>query len=80
LVHRPFRRGQEHYLDENVRRVAFVCELLSRNGVIAIAAAISPYSAMRQEVRSRIASFVEVYVHCPLDRLTSADGANLLLK
>ena len=29
--------------DENVRRIGFVCELLARNGVIAVAAAISPY-------------------------------------
>ena len=36
--------------DENIRRIGFVCELLSRNGVIAIAAAISPYRAVREEV------------------------------
>jgi len=48
--------------DENIRRIGFVCELLSRHGVIAIAAAISPYRAVRDEVRRRIANFVEVYV------------------
>jgi adenylylsulfate kinase-like enzyme len=37
--------------DENVRRIGFVCGLLARNGVIAIAAAISPYRAAREEVR-----------------------------
>src|SRR5215475_11738125 len=40
--------------DENVRRIGFVCELLSRHGVIAIAAAISPYRNVRDEVRARI--------------------------
>src|ERR1700757_3228389 len=53
--------------DENIRRIGFVCELLSRNGVIAIAAAISPYRAVREEVRGRIPNFVEVYVRCPLE-------------
>jgi adenylyl-sulfate kinase len=53
--------------DENVRRIGFVCELLSRNGVVAIAAAISPYRAVRDEVRSRIGNFIEVYVHCPIE-------------
>src|SRR5664279_893966 len=33
--------------DENIRRIGFVCELLARNGVIAIAAAISPYRDAR---------------------------------
>src|SRR5919107_943684 len=44
--------------DINIRRIGFVCELLSRNGVIAIVAAISPYREVREEVRSRIEHFV----------------------
>ena len=40
--------------DINIRRIGFVAELLSRHGVIAIVAAISPYRAVREEVRSRI--------------------------
>src|SRR5437763_10270329 len=55
--------------DENIRRIGFVCELLSRNGVIAIAAAISPYRAVRDEVRARIPGFVEVHLDCSLDVL-----------
>ncbi len=51
--------------DENIRRIGFVCELLSRNGVIAIAAAISPYRAVREELRARIPNFVEVYHGVP---------------
>ena len=46
--------------DTNIRRIGFVCELLTRNGVIAIAAAISPYRAVREEIRTRIGNFVEV--------------------
>src|SRR6476619_822139 len=47
--------------DENIRRIGFVCEMLTRNGVIAIAAAISPYREIRYAVRSRIPNFVEVF-------------------
>src|SRR4029079_1297199 len=40
--------------DTNIRRIGWVCEVLSRNDVIAIAAAISPYRAIRDEIRERI--------------------------
>ncbi len=66
--------------DENIRRIGFVCELLSRNGAIAIAAAISPYRAVRDEVRARIANFVEVYVECPLGVLAERDVKGLYKK
>src|ERR687890_802871 len=59
--------------DINIRRIGFVCELLSRNGVIAIVAAISPYRAVRDEVRARIPNFVEVFVECPIDVLAERD-------
>jgi adenylyl-sulfate kinase len=66
--------------DTNIRRIGFVCELLSRNGVIAIVAAISPYRAVREEVRSRIANFVEVYVSCPIEVLAERDVKGLYKK
>jgi adenylyl-sulfate kinase len=66
--------------DENIRRIGFVCELLSRNGVIAIAAAISPYRAVREEVRARIENFVEVFVDCPLEVLATRDVKGLYRK
>jgi adenylyl-sulfate kinase len=66
--------------DENIRRIGFVCELLSRNGVIAIAAAISPYRAVRDELRGRIANFVEVYVECPIETLANRDVKGLYKK
>jgi adenylyl-sulfate kinase len=53
--------------DENVRRIGFVAELLTRNGVITLVSAISPYRAIREEIRARIGSFLEVYVHAPLE-------------
>ena len=52
--------------DENVRRIGFVSHLLSRNGVIVLVSAISPYRNIREEVRKRVGDFVEVYVNAPL--------------
>jgi adenylyl-sulfate kinase len=66
--------------DENIRRIGFVCELLSRHGVIAIAAAISPYRAVRDEVRARIPNFVEVYIECPVSVLAERDVKGLYKK
>lgn len=66
--------------DENIRRIGFVCDLLSRNGVIAVAAAISPYRALREELRERITNFVEVHVQCPLEVLIGRDTKGLYRK
>jgi len=63
--------------DTNIRRIGFVSELLSRNGVIAIVAAISPYRETREEVKRRIANFVEVFVDCPLEVLVARDVKGL---
>lgn len=52
--------------DENIRRIGFVSHLLTRNGVIVIVSAISPYQEIRDEVKKRIGDFVEVYVNSPL--------------
>ncbi|WNC23545.1 MULTISPECIES: adenylyl-sulfate kinase [unclassified Thermosynechococcus] len=52
--------------DENIRRIGFVAQLLTRHGVIVIVSAISPYREIRDEVRHKIGRFVEVYVNAPL--------------
>jgi adenylyl-sulfate kinase len=66
--------------DTNVRRIGYVCELLSRNGVVAIAAAISPYRSVREEVRARVKNFVEVHVDCPIEVLAERDVKGLYKK
>lgn len=66
--------------DTNIRRIGFVCSLLSRNGVIAIAAAISPYKQIRDEVRATTTNFVEVFADCPLDTLIERDVKGLYKK
>jgi adenylylsulfate kinase len=67
--------------DTNIRRIGFVANMLARNGVVAITAAISPYKDVRNEVRSKAqAAFVEVYVHCPIDVLEERDTKGLYKK
>ena len=66
--------------EENISRIGFVCELLSRNGVIAIAAAISPYRGCRDQLRSRIEHFIEIYMQCPVNVLVERDVKGLYKK
>jgi adenylylsulfate kinase len=66
--------------DTNIRRIGFVSELLSRNGVIVVVAAISPYRETREEVKSRIGNFVEVFVECPVAVLAERDVKGLYKK
>jgi bifunctional enzyme CysN/CysC len=63
--------------DENVRRIGFVAELLTRNGVISLVSLISPYRRVRDEVRRRIGNFLEVYVHAPLEVCEQRDVKGL---
>jgi adenylylsulfate kinase len=63
--------------DENIRRIGFVSHLLTRNGVIVIVSAISPYRTIRDEVREKIGNFVEVYVNAPLEVCESRDVKGL---
>lgn len=67
--------------DTNIRRIGYVARLLSRNGVVAIAAAISPYRDTRDEVRrAHEAPFMEVFVECSLERLIQRDRKGLYAK
>ena len=70
--------------DINIRRIGFVCDLLSRNGVIAISAAISPYQKVRKDCRKLVeshgAAFVEVYTRCSLEELVRRDVKGLYRK
>jgi adenylyl-sulfate kinase len=67
--------------DENVRRIGYVCHWLTEaKGVVAIAAFISPYRAVRDELRERLGRFVEVYVECPINALVDRDVKGLYKK
>jgi adenylyl-sulfate kinase len=66
--------------DINIRRIGWVCEVLTRNNIIAIGAAISPYRAIREEIRKNIGKFVEVFCSCPLEVLIKRDAKGLYKK
>lgn len=66
--------------DLNISRIGYVCHLLSRNGVIAVAAAVSPYRETRDAVRKRIDRFVEVYAKCPLEVCLARDVKGMYKK
>jgi adenylyl-sulfate kinase len=66
--------------DTNIKRIGFVCNLLTRNGVVAIGAAISPYRATRDYNRREIGDFVEVYCKCPLEVCIERDVKGLYKK
>jgi adenylylsulfate kinase len=67
--------------DTNVRRIAFVADLLSRNGVPVITAAISPYRAIRDEARELMGDrFIEVYIEASVDECARRDVKGLYAK
>jgi adenylyl-sulfate kinase len=63
--------------DINIKRIGFVCGLLTRNGVICISAAIAPYREARKWAREEIGNFVEVYVKCPIEVCRQRDVKGL---
>jgi len=66
--------------ETNVRRIAKMAQSLVRQQVVTIVAAICPYHAIREEVRSIIGEFIEVYVNCPLEVCISRDPKGLYRK
>ena len=66
--------------DTNIRRIGYVANLLSRNGVVSICAAISPYRDLRREIREMTDTFVEVFVEAPLEVVEERDTKGLYKK
>ena len=66
--------------DTNIRRIGYVAKLLTRNGVAVITAAISPYRAIRDEVREQVGAFIEVYVKASLEECIRRDTKGLYRK
>jgi adenylyl-sulfate kinase len=66
--------------DENIRRIGFVAHLLTRNGVVALVSAISPYRSVREEIRADIGNFLEVFVNAPLEVCERRDPKGLYKK
>ncbi len=66
--------------DTNILRIGFVAKLLTRNEVVVLVSAISPYRVTRDQVRVDIGSFVEVFVKCPLEICIERDTKGLYKK
>jgi adenylylsulfate kinase len=67
--------------DTNIRRIAFVADLLSRNGVPVLTAAISPYKETRDEARELLgARFIEVYINASVETCAERDPKGLYKK
>src|SRR5262249_14054353 len=68
--------------DTNIRRMGFVAAEIVRQGGVAICAAVSPYRATRQDVRTLIGAehFVEVFVDTPLAVCETRDTKGMYAK
>jgi adenylyl-sulfate kinase len=66
--------------DKNIERVTFVAKLLSRNGVGCICSFISPYQAVRDQVRANTTNFLEVFIDAPLQVVMDRDVKGLYKK
>ena len=67
-------------IEINLLRLGYECKLLSRNGVVAIVTAVSPYREVRDRLRADIGDFVEVYCRCPMEELMKRGAAELFEK
>jgi adenylylsulfate kinase len=63
--------------DENIRRISYVANIITRCGGVAITCAISPYREIRDEARKEIGRFVEIYAKCPIEECIKRDVKGL---
>jgi len=68
--------------DLNIRRIGFVAAEIVRHGGVVVCAAVSPYWATRNDVRSLIGGdrFFEVFVDTPLEECERRDTKGLYAK
>ncbi len=60
-------------IEKTLKRVAYECQVLNRNGVVAIVAAISPFKSQRDAVREQSDAFVEVHCDATPEQLQDRD-------
>ena len=63
--------------EKNIRRMGEVCHLLTKNGVVAIAVAVSPIRRAREKNRERLGRYIEVYCRCSMEELRRRDKYKL---
>ncbi len=66
--------------NENIRRIGFVSNLLSKNGVVVLASFISPYARQREDLRESVENYIEVFVNAPLEVCEKRDVKGLYKK
>ena len=66
--------------DENIRRAAYLAQLLTRNGIAVLTSFISPYQETRDYARKQIGNFVEIYVKCPVEVCIQRDRRGMYRK
>ena len=76
----PGPRLQPRDRDTNIARIGYVAGKLSKHGVAVLVAAISPYRAARDQVRTQVDTFVEVYVAAPVSTCAERDPKGLYAK
>ena len=65
----------------HAQRVAYLCELLSRNGIVSIVSLISPYKTSRLHARKHVnARVIEICAKCPLETCIKRDVKGLYKK
>ena len=64
----------------HVKKVIYICNLLSNNGTVSIVSAVSPDKEVRSFVRSQVRNFVEIYVKCSLSTCIKRDCKGLYKK
>ena len=66
--------------EENIHRITYVSKVLTRNGVVVIVAAISPYRGSRERAREEIQSFVEIWCNASVESCAARDYKGLYEK
>ena len=67
--------------DTNIRRIGYVASQIVRHGGIVICAAISPYRAIREDVRNMVGEgFMEIHMATPLEVVEARDDKGLYAK
>ncbi|MFQ6096637.1 MAG: adenylyl-sulfate kinase [Armatimonadota bacterium] len=76
----PDLRYSPEARDQNTKRLAFIAQLLARNGVWTVIAAVSSQRRFRDRARAMVERFVEVWVKCPVQVCQRRDPKGLYKK
>ena len=69
---------QDRY--EHVKKVIYICKILSNNGIASIVTIVSPDKEIRAFARNQLGKLIEVYVKCSLETCIKRDCKGLYKK